>query len=52
MAMDATAYRLLPKLLNPLIRGMVQKAVEKDMDAVKSYCERKAEVEKVGNHTS
>lgn len=47
MTMDATAYRLLPKLLNPLIRGMVQKAVEKDMDAVKPYCEQKEGAKKV-----
>jgi carbon monoxide dehydrogenase subunit G len=40
MTMDARAHKLLAKLLNPLIRGMVRKAVEKDMDAVKSFCER------------
>ena len=38
--LDARAYKLLPKLMNPLIEGMIQKAVEKDMDAVKAYCER------------
>ena len=38
--MDARAHKLPPKLMNPLIKGMVQKAVEKDMDAVKAYCER------------
>ena len=31
--LDARAYKLLPKLMNPLIEGMIQKAVEKDMDA-------------------
>ena len=40
LTMDARAHKLLPKLMNPLIKGMVQKAVEKDMDAVKAYCER------------
>ncbi|MHC4850362.1 MAG: SRPBCC family protein [Planctomycetota bacterium] len=39
MVMDANAYKLLPKLMNPLIRGMIQKAIEGDMDAVKAYCE-------------
>lgn len=39
MTMDANAYKLLPKLMNPLIRGMIQKAIESDMDAVKTYCE-------------
>jgi carbon monoxide dehydrogenase subunit G len=39
MVMDANAYKLLPKLINPLVRGAIQKALEQDMDAVKSYCE-------------
>ena len=39
MVMDARAYKLIPKLLNPLMKGFVAKAVEADMDAVKSYCE-------------
>jgi len=39
MTMDANAYKLLPKLMNPLIKGMIQKAIESDMDAVKAYCE-------------
>jgi len=38
-AMDANAYKLVPKLMNPLIKGMIQKAIENDMDAVKTYCE-------------
>lgn len=37
--MQARAYKLLPKLLNPLIRGMIAKAVGKDMDLVKASCE-------------
>ena len=40
MTMDAKAHKLLPKLLNPLIKGMVRKGVEQDMDAVKAFCER------------
>ncbi len=39
MIMDARPYKLLAKLMNPLIKGMIQKSVEKDMDAVKEYCE-------------
>ena len=37
--MDARAYKLLSKLVNPLIKGFVQKGIEADMDAVKTYCE-------------
>ena len=40
MEMDARPHKLLPRLINPLIRPMVRKAVESDMDAVKAYCER------------
>jgi len=40
MVMDARAYKPLAKLMNPLIKGVVRKAIEKDLDAVKSYCER------------
>ncbi|MHC4955584.1 MAG: SRPBCC family protein [Planctomycetota bacterium] len=39
MTMDANAHKLLPKLVNPLIKGMIQKYIEKDMDAVKRFCE-------------
>jgi hypothetical protein len=38
--MHARAYKWLPKLMNPLIRGMIAKFVEKDMDLVKAYCKR------------
>ena len=40
MHMDAKAYKLLARLMNPMIMGMVRKAVEKDMDAVKAHCEK------------
>ena len=40
MDMDAKAYKLLPKLMNRLVKGMIIKGVEKDMDFVKSYCEK------------
>ena len=42
MTMDADAYKLLSKLMNPFIMGMVKKAVENDMDAVKAFCEKSA----------
>lgn len=40
MTMDAKAYQLLPKLMNPLIKGMIKKAIMQDMDLVKIYCEK------------
>lgn len=40
MVMDAKAKKLLSKLLNPMLKGMIQKAVEQDLDSVKAYCER------------
>jgi uncharacterized protein YndB with AHSA1/START domain len=39
LLMDARAYKLLAKLMNPLIKGMITKAISGDMDAVKVYCE-------------
>jgi len=39
LTMDAKAHKFLPKLVNPLMKGMIQKALEADMDAVKAYCE-------------
>lgn len=40
LSMDANAYKLLSRLMNPLIKGMVKKALESDMDSVKIYCEK------------
>ena len=40
MIMDAKAYKLLPKLLNPLIKSMIKKAIIKDIESVKAYCEK------------
>ena len=40
MVMDAKAYKLLSKCMNPLIKGFIRKAIEKDMDAVKAWCEK------------
>lgn len=42
MVMDARAYKLPAKLLNPLIKGFIRKAIEKDLDAVKAHCEAAA----------
>lgn len=39
LTMDARAYQLLPRLMNPLIKGMIAKAVGTDLDLVKVYCE-------------
>ena len=39
LTMRAKPYKFLPKLLNPLMKGIVQKALEQDMDEVKSFCE-------------
>ena len=43
MVMDARPQTLSARMTVPLILGTVQKAVEEDMDAVKSFCERPAE---------
>ena len=40
MTMDAKPYTLMQKLMIPMIMGMITKAVEKDMDAVKEFCEK------------
>ncbi|MCY4633809.1 MAG: SRPBCC family protein [Acidobacteria bacterium] len=42
MVMDARPQTLSARMTVPLIIGTVQKAVEEDMDAVKSFCERPA----------
>jgi len=39
MEMEITPRTLLARLMTPLIRGMVVKGVEADMDAVKACCE-------------
>ena len=39
MVMEARPYRLLARLVTPLIKGVVAKAVAADLDAVKSYTE-------------
>jgi len=39
LVMDARPYKLLAKLTTPLLKGFIAKALEKDMDAVKAWCE-------------
>ena len=43
MQMDVRPYRLLARMMIPLVRGMVVKGVTADMDAVKAFCEREGE---------
>lgn len=40
LTMEARPYKFLPKLITPMMQGMLQKALERDMDAVKAHCER------------
>jgi len=40
--MDAHARKFLPKVINPLIKGMVKKTIKNDMVFVKTYCEKTA----------
>ena len=40
VTMDAKAHKFLPKLMNPLMKGLYKKGLEKHMDAVKTYCEK------------
>lgn len=39
LKMDARPRTFLARLMVPITRGFVQKALEKDMDAVKRWCE-------------
>jgi uncharacterized protein YndB with AHSA1/START domain len=40
--MDARAQKLLPKLMNPLMKGFFKKGIEGHVDAVRDHCERLA----------
>ena len=42
MQMDIKPHTLFARIITPLIRGMVVKGVESDMQALKAYCERKS----------
>jgi uncharacterized protein YndB with AHSA1/START domain len=37
--LDARAHKLLAKIMNPLIKGMVRKGMEKHVAALSAYCE-------------
>lgn len=39
MTMDAKTDKWIPKIINFMISGMLKKAVERDMDLVKAFCE-------------
>ncbi|MEL7156216.1 MAG: hypothetical protein AAFN30_06415, partial [Actinomycetota bacterium] len=39
LTMVATPHTLAARLLNPLTKGIVAKALRGDMDAVKAFCE-------------
>lgn len=41
MTMEAKSYKLLSRIMNALTKGMITKAVGRDLDAVKAYCEGK-----------
>ena len=40
MVMDAKAYKLHARIVNLLVKPMIGKAIDGDMDAVKAYCEQ------------
>ncbi len=40
MAMEARPHRLLSRLMTPMVMGVIRKALEDDLDAVKAFCER------------
>ena len=42
MVMEARPYKFLARIITPLIKGMVTKAVVADMDGLKAWCEREA----------
>ena len=44
LTMDARAEQLLARVMTRLIAGILQKALDTDMDAVKAYCEDPAAV--------
>ena len=42
MAMDAQTSGFFANIMVKMIKGMIQKALEKDMDCLKEYCEKSA----------
>jgi len=43
MVMDARPYKLMARIVTPLIKGMVTRAVVADMDGLKTNCEKGAD---------
>lgn len=41
MAMQITAYKFFPKIKTLLFKGGLTKAIGKDMDSIKAYCEKR-----------
>ena len=39
LTMMATAQKFLPKIMIALIKGMIRKNIERDLENIKSYCE-------------
>ena len=39
LEMEAQPYKFLSKIMTPFMKGFISKALERDMDAVKNYCE-------------
>ncbi|QEG24042.1 SRPBCC family protein [Mariniblastus fucicola] len=39
LKMDARPYKLVARIMTPLISGMIKKFIQKDMDDLKTWCE-------------
>lgn len=39
LEMEARPYKFFSKIMTPIMKGFISKALERDMDAVKEYCE-------------
>jgi hypothetical protein len=44
ITMSAKAHKFLPKMINPLVKGIIKKAIAKDMDFVKVFCQNPASI--------
>ena len=40
ITMDARPHKLLPKIMNPLMRGFFRKGISRFIDSLKDHCER------------
>lgn len=40
LIMDARPHKFMQTMVGPRIKGMISKALEKDMDSVQAYCEK------------